>query len=238
MRPAPPGTEQELLERAVALAGLTLQQVAGRIGWPCPPDLRRNKGWSGQLLEEVLGTDAGSLAEPDFRVLGVELKSLPVDARGRPRESTYVCTVPLESRAGSWEDSWVYNKLRRVLWIPIEADPAIPLPRRRVGAPLLWSPDPRQEALLRRDWEELMDMVCLGELERITARHGSVLQIRPKAADARALTWGVDASGDRVLTTPRGFYLRSSFTAEILRRHYITPSRYSGSAPSSPPQRR
>ena len=221
MRPSPPTTEQELLERAGALAGISLEQVATQIGWLCPADLRHNKGWSGQLLEEVLGADAGSLAEPDFRELGVELKSLPVDTRGLPRESTYVCTVPLEGGAGEWEDSWVYNKLRRVLWIPVEAGPAIPLPRRRIGTPLLWSPDPRQEARLRQDWEELMDMVCLGELEKITARHGSVLQIRPKAADARSLTWGIDARGNRVPTTPRGFYLRSRFTAEILQQNYI-----------------
>lgn len=29
-----------------------------------------------------------------------------------------------------------------------------------------------------------MDMIVLGKVERITARHGEVLQIRPKAATA------------------------------------------------------
>ncbi len=223
MRPPPPNTEQELLERANSVAGLRLEQVAAQAGWPCPADLRRNKGWIGQLLETILGASAGSLAEPDFQTIGVELKTLPVDTRGLPKESTYVCTVPLENSAGSWEESWVHNKLRRVLWVPIEADPAIPLPQRRIGTALLWSPDPQQEAALKQDWEELMDMVCLGELEKITARHGSVLQIRPKAADAKSLTWGIDASGNRVPTTPRGFYLRSRFTARILQQHYVSP---------------
>jgi len=222
VKPAPPTTEQELLERANTLAGQALEQVASQAGWSCPPDLRRNKGWFGQLLETVLGASAGSLAEPDFRTIGVELKTLPIDRRGLPKESTYVCTVPLDERTGNWEDSWVRNKLHRVLWMPVEADPAIPLPRRRIGAPLLWSPDPEQEAALRQDWEELMDMGCLGELEKITAHHGNILQIRPKAADAKALTWGIDSNGDRVPTTPRGFYLRSRFTAGILRRYYIT----------------
>ncbi len=224
MRPLSPDTEEELLERANAVAGLALGQVATQAGWSCPANLRRNKGWTGQLLETVLGASAGSLAEPDFQTIGVELKTLPIDTRGLPKESTYVCTVPLEGSAGSWEDSWVHNKLRRVLWVPIEADPTIPLPQRRVGTPLLWSPDPQQEAALKQDWEELMDMVCLGELEKITAHHGSILQIRPKAADAKSLTWGIDAAGSRVPTTPRGFYLRSRFTTEILQRHYLFPS--------------
>ncbi len=222
MKPPPPSSELDLLERADALAGLSLEQAASRAGWSCPANLRSNKGWTGQLLEEVLGADAGSLAEPDFRELGIELKTLPIDRRGLPRESTYVCSVPLESSAGEWRHSWVYRKLRRVLWIPIEAEPSIALPQRRICTPLLWSPDPGQEEQLRRDWEELMDMVCMGELEKITARLGDILQIRPKAANARSLTWGIDADGNRILTMPRGFYLRSHFTAAILRQHYIS----------------
>ncbi len=223
MKPSPPTTEQELLERATALAGMTMAQVATLAGWPCPADLHHNKGWSGQLLEYVLGASAGSLAEPDFQAIGVELKSLPVDSRGLPKESTYVCSVPLENSPGGWDDSWVNRKLRRVLWFPVEAASTIPLPQRRLGTPLLWSPDRQQEAALRQDWEELMDMVSLGELEKITARHGSILQIRPKGANAKALTWGIDSCGNRILTTPRGFYLRSRFTAEILRQHFVTP---------------
>jgi len=222
MTPPPPTSEAELLERARALAGMRLEQLAARAGWSCPANLRHNKGWSGQLLETLLGADAGSQAEPDFQQIGVELKTLPVDARGQPKESTYVCVVPLEGTRGEWKSSWVYRKLNRVLWIPVEADTAVPLPERRIGSPLLWSPDEEQERILREDWEELMNMVCMGELEQITARHGIALQIRPKAANARSLTWGIDAAGNRVPTTPRGFYLRSRFTAEILRRYYLT----------------
>ena len=218
----PPASETELLERANALAGLRLEQLAARVGWGSPSTLRHNKGWSGQLLELLLGADAGSLAEPDFQRIGVELKTLPIDTRGLPKESTYVCVVPLVGVRGEWENSWVYRKLRRVLWFPIEADNNVPPSQRRVGTPLLWSPDREQERRLRQDWEELMDMVCLGELEKITAYHGNVLQIRPKAANAKSLTWGINANGEHVRTLPRGFYLRSRFTTEILRRYYIS----------------
>ncbi|MDI8106950.1 hypothetical protein MJN85_30220, partial [Salmonella enterica subsp. enterica serovar Anatum] len=40
-----------------------------------------------------------------------------------------------------------------------------------------------EDRQLRLDWEELMDMIVLGQVERITARHGEVLQLRPKAAN-------------------------------------------------------
>jgi DNA mismatch repair protein MutH len=221
---APPQSEEELLSRCQALAGLTIGQLAERVRWAPPKDLRRNKGWVGELLETALGATAASLPEPDFPHLGVEMKTIPVDGNGRPRESTHVCTVPLVDNIGLvWEDSLVRRKLARVLWLPVEAAPDLPLTERRIGAALLWSPTPEQEAALKADFEELMDMVCLGQLEKITARYGTWLQIRPKAADSRAVTEGIGPSGETVLTLPRGFYLRATFTTELLRQHYALP---------------
>ena len=220
----PPSTEQELLARARELAGKTLGELACRHGRTVPQDLRRAKGWFGQLIEETLGATAASLAEPDFQQLGIELKTIPVGRDGKPRESTYVCVVPLTGGDGLiWEDSWVRRKLQRVLWVPVQADPDVPLAERRAGSALLWDLEPDLEAVLRTDWEELMDMVCLGQLEQISARHGKYLQIRPKAANSRALRWAIGETGERILTNPRGFYLRTAFTGEVLRRHYALP---------------
>lgn len=218
---APPHSEQALLERARDIAGQSFAELAKRLGEPVPADQRRAKGWAGQLLEQVLGASAASLPEPDFQHLGVELKSLPLNADGQPRESTYVCTVPMsDTRQLSWERSWLRLKLQRVLWVPIEADPQLPLAQRRVGNALLWSPSAEQEAALRRDWEELMDLVCLGRWEELSARHGCYLQIRPKAAHSRVLTNAHDSDGNLCQILPRGFYLRTAFTRRILEQHY------------------
>ena len=219
----PPRDISALMQRATDLAGCTLGELATTASTTVPDDLRRHKGWVGQLLECLLGAEAGSLAEPDFPALGIELKTLPLDHHGRPRESTYICTVPLEECANrSWERSWVRRKLAHVLWFPVEADSALPLAVRRVGQPLLWKPDVGEEALLRTDWEELMDMVCMGELEQISARIGEVMQIRPKAANARIMGRATGADGAPIQTNLRGFYLRPAFTAVLLERHYHT----------------
>lgn len=92
---------------------------------------------------------------------------------------------------------------------------------RHVGTPLLWSPSPQEDEQLRRDWEELMDMIVLGQVERITARHGEVLQLRPKAANSKALTEAIGLEGQPILTLPRGFYLKKNFTSAILARHFM-----------------
>lgn len=218
----PPHSEAQLLTQAQQLAGHTLGELAAMAGLPIPRDLKRDKGWIGVLLEIWLGASAGSKPEQDFAALGVELKTIPVDGAGRPLETTFVCVAPLTGNTGvSWETSHVRHKLKRVLWIPVEGSRDIPLAQRHVGAPLLWSPNEDEERQLRMDWEELMDLIVLGQVERITARHGEVLQLRPKAANSKALTEAVGVHGEPILTLPRGFYLKKNFTAALLARHFF-----------------
>ncbi len=221
----PPTSAAELYARAVAIAGLTVAELAARVDQSVPTDLCRDKGWLGQLLEISLGATARTQALPDFDELGIELKTIPVDANARARESTYVCTAPLlQLNDVCWQISWVCRKLSHVLWIPIITLPDEPLAQRQIGMPLLWQPTSVQSQQLQQDWQELTDMICLGQLEHITARHGDILQIRPKAANGRALCWGINADGERFLTLPRGFYLRAQFTTALLQAHFALAS--------------
>jgi len=218
---SPPSSEAELLERCRAIAGLRLDELAAALCQALPPSARRYKGWTGQLLETALVTTAGNSAAPDFLQLGIELKTLPVDSRGKSLESTYISSVPLMQANLDWEASAVFHKLRRILWVPVETRADSALPERRIGAALLWSPDLNEASVLRQDWEELMEMVCRGQVESITAHQGNCLQIRPKAANANAQCWALDEQGRRFRTLPRGFYLRPAFTATILAKHYL-----------------
>ena len=207
------------MEAADRLAGRTLGRIARERGIEVPGDQKRAKGWIGRLMELSLGATAASLPRPDFEYIGVELKTLPVNRNGRPKESTYICTVSLTGINGiEWEQSTVKKKLDRVLWVPVEADNTLLIQSRRIGNPFLWSPDREQREVLRTDWEEFMDRIALGELDQIDSRHGRVLQIRPKAANAAARSRMPTASGETGFTLPRGFYLRTGFTWEILKR--------------------
>ncbi|WP_310606406.1 DNA mismatch repair endonuclease MutH [Buttiauxella brennerae] len=217
----PPENEQILLAQALQLAGYTLGELAALAHLPIPADLKRDKGWIGVLLELWLGASAGSKPEQDFAALGIELKTIPVDRFGRPLETTFVCVAPLTGNTGvTWETSHVRHKLKRVLWVPVEGERQIPLAERHIGTPLLWAPCEEEEQQLRQDWEELMDLIVLGQVERITARHGEVLQLRPKAANSKALTNAIGADGAPILTLPRGFYLKKNFTAALLANHF------------------
>ena len=218
----PPADRQILLQRAWRLAGYSYAELAQLAAIPLPHDLRRDKGWVGTLLERCLGARSGSKAQQDFPDLGVELKSIPIDAHGRPLETTFVCVAPLTGNTGiTWESCHLRQKLQCVLWIPVEGERQIPLAQRRVGAPLLWSPSAQEEQALRHDWEELMELIVLGRVDTLSARHGEVFQLRPKAANSRALTEGIGPHGEPIMTLPRGFYLKKHFTAALLARHFL-----------------
>ncbi|MFV0574330.1 MAG: DNA mismatch repair endonuclease MutH [Vibrio sp.] len=218
--PLPPATEQELMHRANAIVGRSFASLASEAGISVPEDLKREKGWVGQLIEWHLGAESGSKPQPDFEHLGIELKTIPIGFTGKPLETTFVSVAPLTGVHGlTWETSHVKHKLSKVLWIPVEGEREIPLGDRRVGRPLLWMPTPEEEIQLKQDWEELMEFIVLGKVEQITAKHGEVMQLRPKAANSKALTEAYSANGEPIKTLPRGFYLRTQFTGEILRKH-------------------
>ena len=220
-----PQTLEQLLSQAQSIAGLTFGELADELHIPVPPDLKRDKGWVGMLLEHALGATAGSKAEQDFSHLGVELKTLPINAEGYPLETTFVSLAPLVQNSGvKWENSHVRHKLSCVLWVPIEGSRHIPLRERHIGAPILWKPTAEQERQLKQDWEELMDLIVLGKLEQITARIGEVMQLRPKGANSRSVTKGIGKNGEIIDTLPLGFYLRKEFTAQILNAFLETKS--------------
>jgi DNA mismatch repair protein MutH len=220
----PPNSIWQLLDRAEKLAGLSLGELAHIASIQVPANFKRHKGWTGQLLELFLGAAAGSKPQQDFPEIGVELKTIPIDDNGKPLETTYVCYAPLTHTAGiEWHNSNVKNKLSTVLWIPIEGQREIAPALRRIASPVLWTPSAEQEELLRQDWEELMELISLGKVENITARTGQVLQLRPKAADGKALTDAIGDKGQIIQTRPRGFYLRKNFTGQILAEYFSDP---------------
>ncbi len=214
-----PKSQQELMQRAQALHGQTFKQLAEQLSIEVPKDLRREKGWVGQLIEQHLGALAGSRPEQDFPELGIELKTIPVDYCGAPLETTFVCVAPLTGIHGlTWDNSHVRNKLSKVLWVPVLGEREVPVEERVVGYPILWQPSEEQERQLRQDWEEIMDMIVLGQVQTISARVGEVMQLRPKAANGKALTDAYGEGGRIVRTRPRGFYLRKNFTRDLLHQ--------------------
>ncbi|MDB4943893.1 MAG: mismatch repair endonuclease MutH [Labilithrix sp.] len=220
LEPTGPDVEraiEALLERARSLVGRSVGEIAAALGVSSQGEAVRTKGTPGAILELALGATGGSTKVHDFPELGVELKTIPVDRRGVPVESTYVCTLSLaDAETQEWEDSWVRAKLRRVLFVPLVAGDGEPWPERRVAVPVLWRPTPAQEAVLRGDFDDVVGLIGVGRIEELTAHRGVWMQVRPKAAHGRVRTVAFGADGEAIATVPRGFYLRTRCTGAIL----------------------
>ncbi|MEI6896102.1 MAG: DNA mismatch repair endonuclease MutH [Psychromonas sp.] len=218
---ATPTSTNQLLMLCEKIAGHSLQELAELAEIKMAKDLRTNKGWVGQLIEWHLGAIAGSKPEQDFKHLGIELKTIPINQFGKVLETTFVCSTPILNTTGlTWENSNIRNKLSKVLWVPVQGERAIPLAERIVGNGFLWSASRQQEDKLQCDWNELMEKIALGQIESISARDGEVLQLRPKAANGQVLTDAYGQNGEIIKVRPRGFYLKKQFTQAIINQQF------------------
>lgn len=213
-----PRDEAELLRAARALAGRTVGELAAEHGVALPPSPTRGKGFVGSLVERALGARAGSTSGPDFAELGVELKTVPMDARGRVLESTFVATLPLTAMdLRDYADSPVGRKLARVLFVPVEGRP-IALGARRIGTPVLYVPSDTDRHIFATDYENFAERIGRGEVSSLRAHAGVALQVRPKGRNAASRRLAVDDSGTIARVPGRGIYLRARFTEALLRR--------------------
>ena len=216
-RHATPRSIAELMVRAGALRGFTVACLARALGASLPDHSRNAKGCVGKLVEHALGADPQAYTQPDFPALGVELKTIPVNAAGTPVESTFCCSVAMaQADTACWESSTLRQRLAHVLFVPVLAPKGAPLAARVFGQARLWRPSSVQQTALRQDWEDLMGKIGAGQSGHLGANVGQVLQVRPKAAHARVRTLGHGPSGIEAVH-PLAFYLRATFTAALLR---------------------
>lgn len=207
---------EALLKRCQWIEGMSFLQLASFTGYSFPESPTQRKGWVGQTVERILGATAGGQSIPDFQHLGIELKTIPFNEKGIPIESTFVTRIPLLTiHQQQWETSQCYAKLKCVLWVPIEGGD-IPFEQRRIGKAFLWSPSVEQKRILAQDWEDLTERIGTGCLDEVHSGMGRYLQVRPKAANGKSLCYAFDQEGCKILTLPRGFYLRSSFTRQLM----------------------
>lgn len=202
-----PQTEEQLMHRVNTICGMTINELANQLRIPIPNDFKRAKGFAGQIIELALGATAGSKPIQDFPNLGIELKTIPINKYGLPSETTHVCIIQQDKICGQcFENSNFLNKIKKVLWLPIEGDKDINYSERHIGQGFLWTLKGEEYNNLKTDWEEIMEEISVNGIEQISAKLGVYMQVRP--------------AGKINNVKQYGFYLRKEFTTPIIQKFF------------------
>jgi DNA mismatch repair protein MutH len=179
-----------------------------------------HKGWAGGVLEDVLGVLNKNGCEADFPEWGIEVKTLPLSPDFRVLENTFLSKISLPFTEGCFHRSRLYQKIRCIFWVPLIGERKASLEQRLIGKGFLWQMTAEQYNIFEKDWEELTFFIRNGYFSDISAHLGQALHIRPKA---RSSYEKVRISLSNQITTqivPIGFYLRRSFTQNLLNQHF------------------
>lgn len=218
----PPRNFEELISHLDEICGKSLLELSQRVGLKVPASTLQGKGFAGELIELCTGASAGNASIPDFPNLWLELKTIPVDENLKPLESTFISYAPLTNIRGlSFEKSSLYLKISRVLFVVVLAPRNLKIAERKILGYFFWQPSDEELKLIKEDFNELMEMVKTGNIEKITAKIGTVIQLRPKCANGKQTTDCVGPDGFFIKTRPRGFYMRRCFTQKLLERYWI-----------------
>ncbi|MFC6276403.1 DNA mismatch repair protein MutH [Psittacicella hinzii] len=218
---APPQTWSQLLTYVQALVGKTVEQIADKHQVELIDSLKLNRGWLGNLIEIALGASAGSKPTQDFIDLGLELKTLAINENGKVKSDIFISSLPLNSyMLQDWQLSHVLYKLKRILFIPVENNPEIPLAQRRIGKGFIWSPNAQQLATLEADWKSIMEIITQRDFTALKSNLGSALCVRVKALNTQQSNTFNDIDLHSINLPPLSFYLRRNFVNEILQSVY------------------
>jgi DNA mismatch repair protein MutH len=130
------------------------------------------KGSVGRYVETYFGIEANSDAEPDFASAGVELKTVPLQRRGRElaaKERTFITAIGYRSAADQlFEGSPLDLKTRHTLYVFYEWQREIPIARFEVLGVLLHERDDLDELMLRDVHSHVQAMVRQGRAHEIS----------------------------------------------------------------------
>ena len=196
---------KEAVRRINLLAGKDLRPMADQFGIQVWKNGRENKGWAGLVIEHYLGLPQNSRQAPDFG--DWELKVVPLrkeaDGKLRVKESMAITMLePSEVLANKFEDSHLYDKLRRMVVVSRIYESVQELHSILHAAGEFDLDNPQIYDQVKDDYETIRRQIRTRGVDSVTGDLGKLVQARTK--------------GRGHGSTSRAFYARPAFVAQIL----------------------
>lgn len=202
------------LKRLNTLVGVDLRPMADRYDITVWRDGRKNKGWAGHTIERFLGLPLNSAQSPNFG--SWELKVIPLvagrDGVLKVKETMAITMIdPYEVAAKPFEDSHLYNKLRKIIVVARVFESQLDA-RSLVEAVSPFDLDnPQTFAQVKADYELVQEAIRTRGFSVLTGAMGILVRPRTKGAGHGS--------------TSRAFYARMGFVKHIIERgrHIVLP---------------
>lgn len=208
-------TKGSVLQRAQEIIGIPLREIdrTGR--------LKTGKGAVGTVIEESwFGYTPNPGAEPDFPEAGVELKVTPYVRRknGIRAKERLVCNIInyMEEHDKTFQTSAFWHKCNTMLLMSYEHLADRPKGDLRIDEAVLFSFPEEDLAVIRHDWQTIMEKVRAGRAHELS--EGDTLYLA-------ACTKGVNAASVRqqpfsdIPAKQRAYSLKASYMTQILDRY-------------------
>ncbi len=153
----------------------------------------------------------------DFDRFGIELKTVPMDGKGRPVESmSFPSFVHEELQYETWEDSDLLGRLNRLLIVPVRRSKGQDQADAVVLRAFFWSPPEAELVGISKEWERYRQLISTGMSRNLPkASETEFIHVRPKARDARDR----DPAPGGFDVVRKCFWLNADYVERIIREH-------------------
>jgi DNA mismatch repair protein MutH len=217
-------TFEELSRRLDQIVGVPFGELGAALGVRWQGSATQNKGWAGNLVDRLVGTDAGSQPEPDLTKLGLEVKTIPIGRGPKVLQPTKVTMLNYRDVFDQdWWESDAFHKLRSVLFVPIVKFDIEHSDEWFIRHPFLWLPPGPVLHQFKQDYDSVRALVVSGDFEKISSAkppngQGTYLHPRPAARNS-AVRRSYKIGNRTARLLPRAWMLRETFTQRLVTQN-------------------
>ncbi|QJC38313.1 hypothetical protein GJU04_02070 [Enterobacteriaceae endosymbiont of Donacia marginata] len=214
--------ENILFLRAKLITGYYIIDIARWLNYKISDNTKKDKGIIGKLIEfYLIGKKKNNLSNQDIPYLGIEIKTITINLNNKSINNSFICSLPLVNKnLFYFYKSKLYNKLSKILWIPIIIKNInTPILKRRIGKPFFWIPTIDDKIKLNYDWSNLIKLLILGKIKNINSYNGYILLIKNKGKK-KSFTKTINNLGKTISVPPKALYFKKNFLNSLLKNNY------------------